>query len=239
MYNRNPSRAQDDADRRASINEDEIVLAYQRLQASRKPSSDLSDEMRDEFQRWLEMKKVTSSDEKSKSAAKVNTNDESELPDDVLDVVKCDEKKDFDEFRDVISDNEEGGDEEYLKVPLVILENENAVPMTIPTVIESNIATEKIESTDDTTEANTIEAKMTLSNAALEVVTSLSSSSFSLASDKSGDDTTSARKRPANHSKGRAPPPPSASSASTTNANVMPGFYYDHVTKTHFKETEL
>jgi hypothetical protein len=233
MYNRNQARDanRDVTRRRASINElsdEEIVLAYQRVQATRKSSCD-SSEIRDEFQRWLEMKKSTSSDEQPKSAEKVNTIDDVAIPVDVLDVVKGDETKhseDFDDFRDVISDNEEGGDEEYLKVPLVILEDEQAIPSA---VIESNIPTEKIESLD---EPNVVEAKITLGNAALEVVTSLSSSNFSLASDQSCDDTSSIKKRPANHSKGRAPQPPSSS-------NVMPGFYFDHVTQKLFKETEL
>jgi glutaredoxin-related protein len=233
MYYRNPPRDanRDVSRRKASINElseEEIVLAYQQVQATRKSSCDSSETLRDEFQRWLEMKKSTSSDEQPKCAEKVKTIDDAEIPVDVVDVVEGDEtmhSEDFDEFRDVISDNEEGGDEEYLKVPLVILEDEQAM---MPSVIESDIPTEKSESP----EPNTVEAKITLTNAPLEVVTSLSSSNFSLASDQSGDDTASVKKRPANHSKGRAPPPP-------TTPNVMPGFYFDHVTQKLFKETEL
>lgn len=251
--------------RKASINElteDEIVFAYNKLRMERNPipfdagarSEDLSSELQKEFLKWMEMKRsddATSKLEKYFKAEKVNIVEESEIPSEVVNVVKdevdtLDDKTitdevapDFEDFKDVISDNEDEVSEEYLKVSLMIREDgEDAKhhesdpsrdeSLLIPTVIESNIASneDKTDATDS--QPNTVEAKMTLSNAPLEVITSLSSSSVSLASDKSCDE--GGNKRPAKHSKGRAPLPP---------MNVIPGHFYDHVTKKHFKETEL
>lgn len=248
-------------------------------------NEDLSSEMHKEFQRWLEMKRkneksnatVTSNSEKASRDEKVNNIDESENPIEVVDVVKSEldvkaehemvsdevtdveaaTTSDFDEFKDVISDNEEQEQvEEYLKVPLMILEDgdvrsgeekqlvddtslclegeqPNDVQSLVPTVIESEASSvnSRTDTIDDVPvlEANTIEAKITLSNTPLEVVTSLSASSISLASDKSCDEA-GAKKQKAKHLKGRAPPPPT---------NVIPGHFYDQVTKKHFRETEL
>lgn len=252
------------------LSEDEIVFAYNKLKAERNPiavdarNEDLSGEMQKEFLRWMEMKQLNAT-----MAEKVNIIDGSEVRSDVVNVVKSeldepsqrvvnkatddavntenvdqptsDDKKntdDFYEFKDAISDDVE--DEDYLKVPLMILEEvdiKNVVDESqevektqedslLPTVIESS-NDDKIESSNavDDIEPNTIEAKITLGNAPLEIVTSLSSSNISLAS--SGDER---KQRPAKHSKGRAPPPPT---------NVIAGHYYDKVTKKHFKETEL
>lgn len=258
--------------RKASINElseDEIVFAYNKLRAEKIPTAvelnagvrneDLSGEMKEEFQKWMQLKRKDEKANPSVSSSgvnsvKVKTIDESDTPVDVVSVVndmadiaaeevaeKLEQVEEFEEFKDVISDEEEGvdekHDEEYLKVPLVIREDDEAKSLelspAIPTVVESEfslIDSERSQSVDENSEPNTIDAKLTLSNAPLEVKTSLSSSNFSLASDKSGDD--AMKKRPANHKKGQAPLPPA-------NINVIPGHFYDHVTKKHFKETEL
>lgn len=254
--------------RKTSINElseDEIVFAYNKLRNERNfndvktRNEDLSSEMRAEFQRWMEMKQkdeksnatMTSNSEKLE---KVNTEDSAReglnVVTDELETMTATENSDFDEFQDVISDREEDEDEEYLKVPLVILEDDGknsranetnlfenkGQKSPIPSVIEFNTSdVDNVESLSDSAtvvdEENTIEAKMTLSNAPLAVVTNLSSSSISLASDKSSDEASNKKQRPAKHSKGRAPLPPS-------NTNV-PGQFYDQVTKKYFKETEL
>lgn len=259
--------------RKASINElseDEIVFAYNKLRAEKIPTAvelnagvrneDLSGEMKEEFQKWMQLKRKDEKANPSVSSSgvnsvKVKTIDESDTPVDVVSVVndtadtaaeevagRLEQVEEFEEFKDVISDEEESvdekHDEEYLKVPLVIREDDEAKSVelspAIPTVVESELSlidSERSQSVDENSEQNTIDAKLTLSNnAPLEVKTSLSSSNFSLASDKSGDD--AMKKRPANHKKGQAPPPP-------TNINVIPGHFYDHVTKKHFKETEL
>jgi hypothetical protein len=214
-----------------------------------------------EMKRKDEKLNLTLSSKESVKTEQVNARDETEIPSENVNVVKDEHaavvvsiNNDFDEFKDVISDKEEE-DEEYLKVPLVIFEdtvdNERDEEIIscqqggqkpremIPLVIENNnnkCNVDKIEPSNDTAtvdddEQNTIAAKITLSNTALSVVTSLSSSSISLASDRSGDDACSKIQRPAKHSKGRAPPPP-------PNSNVA-GHFYDHVTKKFFKETEL
>jgi hypothetical protein len=228
--------------RKASINElseEEILLAYNRLMKERNPSTvevrneDLSSEVQAEFLRWMEMKRkdgksnapTTSTSEKSE---KVNTEETSDDKVNVVKEVEAAESNDFDEFKDVISEESE----EYLKVPLVILEGadekvdgESSKTDETPTVIESNVtcSIDEIESSNDSADKNTIEAKITLGDAPLAVVTTLSSSSISLASDDGNK-----KQRPAKHSKGRAPPPPN-----------VPGHFYDHVTMKHFKETEL
>lgn len=242
--------------RKASINElseEDIVLAYNKLRAEKNPSTvklkneDLSSEVQEEFFRWMEMKRkdgesnapVTSASEKSE---KVNIEESSSKEMNVVKEVDAVENNDFDEFKDVISEE----DEEYLKVPLVILEggdgkvekessegqkpDDTQPPQLVPTVIESNstCSVNEIESSNVAGEQNTIEAKITLGDTPLAVITTLSSSSISLASEKSVDDNNK-KQRPAKHSKGRAPPPPPD----------KPGHFYDHVTMKHFKETEL
>lgn len=263
---RNARHFDDDLPRRkASINElseDEIVFAYNKLRVQQNNPSDvktknedLSSEIQAEFQRWMEMKRK---DEKSNvpvpskvAEEKVNT-EATEISSENVNVereeheaVVASESNDFDEFKDVISDKEEE-DEGYLKIPLVIVEEDSKdkessqkhhKPSLLPTVIESNNTcnANKIEPSNDATvddEHNTIEAKITLSNTPLAVVTSLSSSNISIASDKSGDDAGNKSQRPAKHSKGRAPPPP------PPNTNVT-GHFYDQVTMKYFKETEL
>lgn len=247
MYYRNLSRnrahsMQSEADakfdgdlprRKASINElseENIFLAYNRIMRERNPSAvearngDLSSEVQAEFLRWMEMKRkdgnsdapVTSAKEDSE---KVNT-EETTSDVNVVEEVEtaAAENNDFDEFKDVISEDSD----EFLKFPLVILEaddeklDESSKSDELPTVIQS-------ENEIEPSNANTVEAKITLGDAPLSVVTTLSSSSISLASDDGNK-----KQRAAKHSKGRAPPPPN-----------VPGHFYDHVTKKHFKETEL
>lgn len=273
--------------RKASINElteDEIIYAYNNLRKETESiatkdieksqkSTEKSDETYNEFIKWMALKDASSRTDcvtKSNAHDKVNelnatieainvVHSESEKPS----MVACETENVVDvddEFKDAISDDDDNGLDEYLKVPLIIREDGDVEkteliniestsvqmqsptddgmivcnnnidiegPMMIPTVIESNIAQNDVD--DVPSEQNTIEAKMTLSNAPLEVLTNLSSSSVSLTSNTSAD---SNRKRPARHSKGPAPRPPA-------ERNEMPGHFYDHVTEKHFKETEL
>lgn len=208
------------------LSEDEIVFAYNKLRAEKTPTAvernagvrneDISGEMKEEFLKWMQLKRK---DEKANpsvrssgvSSVKVKTIDESDTPVDVVSVVNeaaeevaeiLETVEEFEEFKDVISDEEESVDEKhdeaYLKVPLVIREDDEAkssdeLSPAIPTVVESELSlidSECAPSGDENSEPNTIDAKLTftLSNAPLEVKTSLSSSNFSLASDKSGDD---------------------------------------------------
>lgn len=156
------------------------------------------------------------------------------------------EEVEFDEFKDAVSDDE---DNEYLKVPLIIQEdnepteieacknnelkinNEEVQTETlIPTIIEETVTHDNDKNMNTTeTETNTLNAKMMLTNDPLQIVTHLSSSSVSLASSLDGSE--NKIKRPAKHSKGRAPQPPTS--------NVIEGYFYDELTKKHFKETEL
>lgn len=274
-YPRHFQDADDAPPRKMSINElseDEIVSAYNKLRMERPievgsgvKNEDLSDEVRQEFLKWMEMRRrdenVTARSEKSLKAEKVNIIDETENRSDVVDdtvvandaaAAAAERALSFDEFKDTISETD---DDEYLNVPLLITEDDvsdvKQVVATdtcqegtdscregvqqagnlIQTVDESapsqNLAHADGESCGPEQQV-TIDAKITLSNAPLEVKMNLSASNVSLASDKSGDD---GKKRRANHSKGRAPPPPTI--------NVMPGHFYDHVTKKLFKETEL
>lgn len=247
--------------RKASINElsdDEIVLAYNRLQMQKnsipsqsnqqqqipeeiekktdvkqKATTMMSDENYQEFLRWKEMKRINEQ-KKSLENEKVKPSDDDDI--NVVEV-KSDEDQtysDFDDFKDAISDEIES--DESLKVPLVIVkENElnevKNVNALIPTVIEENISNELKAS-----ENNVVDAKLMLSNDPLKILTNLSTSNMSLASIKSTDENGN-KKRPATHKKGPAPPPPPPASTS----NVMPsdGFYYDELTKKQFKETEL
>lgn len=249
----------DSTTRNFSINElteNEIVLAYNKLKTEKFQAAidekvkkeGLSSEMKEEFLKWIELRKIdektTLQCEKSDETEKVNIIDETENQSDLVNVVNepktldvapeaVEQASDFDEFKDVISDNE--GDE-YLKVPLVIQEDDPKEVIEtikreddelIPTVISAGVSDIPTES-----QQVTIDAIMTLSNAPLEVKMNLSSSSISLGSDKSGDESVN-KKRPVNHTKGRAPKPP------VQSVDVIPGHYYDHVTKKHFKETEL
>jgi hypothetical protein len=189
----------------------------------------MDDENYQEFLKWMKMKREIESKNSPETEKVKPSNDD-------VDVVemKSDEidqaPSDFDDFKDAISDQSD----ESLNVPLVIVEeneiheakNDNAL---IPTVIEENISIES-----KTSEDNVVNAKLMLSNDALQIVTNLSTSNMSLASIKSTDENGN-KKRPVTHKKGPAPSPPSTS-------NVMPshdGFYYDKLTKKQFKETEL
>lgn len=272
------SRHFDDANaarRKASIDEfseDEIVFAYNKLKAEKIPNTfdararneDLSTEMKEEFLRWMDKKRrneefnSTLTPNNKDTVKKVNINDETLNPSNVINVVKSEHKSednadelgasDFDDFQDVISDNEQD-EAEYLKVPLVIhedgddgkkgevniVENEPDGNLQDKSVILMVVGSDKPSKTElndveELEQNNTIDVKITLGNSPLEIITSLSSSTFSLASSDKSLDETNNKKRPVNHSKGRAPPPP---------PDVMPGHYYDHVTKKHFKETEL
>jgi hypothetical protein len=228
--------------RKASINElseDKIFLAYNRLAKERNPSTvdvkneDLSSEVQEEFLRWLEMKRKDGNSNASvnlsdgKSEKKVNIEETSKDEVNVVSEVEeaSAENNDFDEFKDVILEESD----EYLKVPLVILESDNehlqgqsSKTDKLPTAIETNV-TCTIDEIEPSNDENTVEAKITLGDAPLSVVTTLSSSSISLASDEDNK-----KQRPAKHSKGRAPAPPNVS-----------GQFNDHVTMKHFKETEL
>lgn len=241
--------------RKTSINElseKEIVLAYNKLRAEKNPiavdsrmkNEDSSGEMKAEFLKWLKMQqsegKTRSTTDKSVNAEKVNIIDETENRSEVVDVIRrvqeepaLDVKEsivhtsDFDDFKDIVSE-----DDDYLNVPLVIHEDVDEAKADESTKIESSQVSQegesrqRVEAEKNTEEEIMIDAKMTLSNS-LEVKLNLSSSSFSLASDKSGDETTSSKKK-----KRRAPQPPST-------ANVIPGHFYDCVAMKHFKETEL
>lgn len=188
----------------------------------------------------------------------VVTNEQSEttnVNDTVIETDKTEsdqEEVEFDEFKDAVSEDE---DKEYLKVPLIIQEdnetteietecknnelkvnNEKVQTETlIPTIIEEAVITHDNDKNMNITETetNTVNAKMMLTNDPLQIVTHLSSSSVSLASSLDGSE--NKLKRPAKHSKGRAPQPPSSSSTS----NVIEGYFYDELTQKHFKETEL
>ena len=150
----------------------------------------------------------------------------------------------FDEFKDAVSGDE---DKEYLKVPLIIQEDNEATEIKnnelktnneevqtetlIPTIIEEAVTHDSDKNIMKETETNTVNAKIMLTNDPLQIVTHLSSSSVSLASSLDGSE--NIVKRPAKHSKGRAPQPPASSS------NVIEGYFYDELTQKHFKETEL
>lgn len=225
------------------LNDDEIVLAYNRLQMQRnsipfksnqlqqpketqkideKPeaTTKMNDENYQEFLKWMEMKRKNELENSLESEKVKSSND------DVVDV-----QSDYDEFKDAISDESD----ESLKVPLVIVEeneindakNDNAL---IPTVIEENISNEAKAS-----ESNVVDAKLMLSNDALQIVTNLSTSNMSLTSIKSTDENGNKKRPVYSHKKGPAPSPPSTSNVITPSD----GFYYDELTKKQFKETEL
>lgn len=272
-YTRHFEDADDAPSRKMSINdfsEDEIAAAYNKLRLERNPigagsavkNEDLSDEVRQEFLKWMRMRRrdgnVETTSEKSLKAEKVNIIDETENRSEVVDVVEsgvpseaaaataeAESAVDFDEFKDTISETD---DDEYLKVPLLITEEDvtddklavatnscqqavQPADNLIQTVEDPDPARNSPQADSESPgpeQQVTIDARLTLGNAPLEVKMNLSSSNVSLASDKSSDDS---KKRRANHSKGRAPPPPTI--------NVMPGHFYDHVTQKLFKETEL
>lgn len=218
--------------------------------AETKGKAELPNDLKEEFLLWMESRQKDFSDSPVK-ASKVNNFDD---VNDSLNVVKSETKEmttitpdandntetqDFDEFKDVIDDKED--EKEFLKVPLMIVEDdevkaesvdEKSQETSIAPTAESEDPSKAESSTTDETNFDqyTIDVKLTLSNAPLEVTTSLSASNFSLASDKSSDDG-SGRKRPATHLKGRAPKPPTI--------DVIAGQFNDSVTKKYFKETEL
>ena len=218
--------------RRASLNEltdDEIILAYNRLQQKHGPKIEekpegIGGENYQEFLKLMEMKQKSEiNDEKVMPSSDVN----------VLVVTENSEMSDFDEFKDAISVEES---DEALNVPLFIVEENDDTLTLIPTVIDENISHESSPPPASTSppDDTIVNAKLMLSNEALQIVTNLSTSSMSLASIKSTDEASN-KKRPATHKKGPAPLPPSTSS----DVNAIEGFFYDKLTKKHFKETEL
>lgn len=224
--------------RRASLNElndDEIILAYNRLQQKHVPIkeekinekpeglSTINDENYQEFLKWMEMKQKSEIEDVPRTEEKVMPSSDVNV---LMVTENSEELSDFDEFKDAISEE----NDEALNVPLFIIE-ENDTLVLIPTVIEENISPPASQSPDD----NVVNAKLMLSNEALQIVTNLSTSSMSLASIKSTDESSN-KKRPVTHKKGPAPPVPSATSS---NVNALEGFFYDKLTKKHFKETEL
>lgn len=232
---------------RKELSEDEILLAYNKLMDQKrfkepKRKDELPSDLKEEFLLWMESKqkeqklnqvnapKVNNVEDVDESLNVVKSETE-EISTKNMNAIDKTETEDFGEFKDVIED-----DKEFLKVPLMIVEddevNEEKIDEksqeTSVELEETSKAESKIEETN--VDEYTIDAKLTLSNAPLEVTTSLSTSSFSLASDKSSEEGSS-RKRPATHTKGRAPQPPTI--------EVIPGQFFDTVTKKYFKETEL
>ncbi|KAL7026727.1 hypothetical protein ACKWTF_005141 [Chironomus riparius] len=155
--------------------------------------------------------------------------------DTVIETDKTDQEEiEFDEFKDAVSDDEH---KEYLKIPLIIQEDNEATELDeectnnelkimneevqtetlIPTIIEESVThVSDINMNVKETETNTVNAKIMLTNDPLQIVTHLSSSSVSLASSLDGSE--NKVKRPAKHSKGRAPQPP----APSTSNEILP-----------------
>lgn len=155
---------------------------------------------------------------------------------------------DFDEFKDVVSSDEENDD--YLAVPLFITEekeqehNEDVVRNEADLLVTTEVLIPLVTADEqkNVEKETVVEAKMTLSNFPLEIkasVTTLSLSNTSLDRSSSSDNIT---KRPVHHTKGRAPPPPPALVTPLSeqgDVHSVPGLYYDTTSKKHFKETEL
>jgi hypothetical protein len=229
------------AQRRTSLNElseDEIVLAYNRLQMQKQQPKEKieckakDDENYQEFLKWMEMKQKNEDSatvEKVKEASKDENVDVAESKNEKTETsTTTTQHSDFDEFKDAIESDES------LKVPLVIVE-ENEASALIPTVIEDNIISHEPSPSSETSDSNVVNAKLMLSNEPLQIVTNLSLSSMSLASIKSTDESGNMKRR-ATHKKGPAPPPPSSSN----DVNVeVEGFFFHKLTKKLFKETEL
>lgn len=151
---------------------------------------------------------------------------------------------DFDEFKDVVSSDEENDD--YLAVPLFITEEkdqdnkEDVVDLLVTTeVLIPIVSVDKQKSVEKET---IVEAKMTLSNFPLEIKASVTTLSLSNTSLDRSSSTENITKRPVHHTKGRAPPPPPTlvtPSSEPGDVHSVPGLYYDTTSKKHFKETEL
>ena len=150
--------------------------------------------------------------------------------------------EDFDEFKDVVSSDEENDD--YLAVPLFITEekeqeyNERNVLVKTEVLIPL-VSVDKQKSEEKET---ILAAKMTLSNFPLEIKASVSTLSLSNTSLDRSSSSENITKRPVHHTKGRAPPPPPAllpPSSEPGDVHSVPGLYYDTTSKKHFKETEL
>lgn len=235
--------------RRTSLNElseDEIILAYNRLQMQKQqpPKENIENKAKDdenyqEFLKWMQMKKHNQDTDR---VEKVKPNDDeiiaetksekTEIETSTNTTTTTTQHSDFDDFKDAIESDES------LKVPLVIVE-ENEASALIPTVIEDNIISHEPSPSSETSDSNIVNAKLMLSNEPLQIVTNLSQSSMSLASIKSTDESGN-KKRPATHKKGPAPPPPPSSSTSSSDVNVeIQGFFFHKLTKKLFKETEL
>lgn len=216
-----------------------------------KPKRMIDDENYKEFLKWMEMKRKNEIVEKEKNLPASLLNEEKVIPsnpsngdDDKVVTEKEKEEnvvdeihQDFDDFKDAISDE---SSDEVLKVPLKIIEENDEIPLIPTTIVEENISHEPsppistFRNSSENSKNNVINAKLMLSNDALQIVTDLSASNVSLASSTKSTDDLENRKRPATHKKGRAPLPPTSS-----DVNDVEGFYYDKLTKKLFKETEL
>lgn len=155
---------------------------------------------------------------------------------------------DFDEFKDVVSSDEENDD--YLAVPLFITEEKEQEHKE--DVVRNDrdllVTTEVLIPIVSVDEQNSVEketivaAKMTLSNFPLEIKASVTTLSLSNTSLDRSSSTENITKRPVHHTKGRAPPPPPTlvtPSSEPGDVQSVPSLYYDTTSKKHFKETEL
>lgn len=160
---------------------------------------------------------------------------------------------DFDEFKDVVSSDEEVNDD-YLTVPLFITEekqqenNEDVMENERDLLIKTEvlIPTVSVDEQESVEKENIVEAKMTLSNYPLEIKASVTTLNLSNTSLDRSSSTENIMKRPVNHTKGRAPPPPppppiaiKTPLSEPGDENSLPGLYYDTTSKMHFKETQL
>jgi hypothetical protein len=199
------------------------------------------------------IEELTINNDSSSSSVSVVKNEQSNVTDNenfgiINESLLTESDNDFDEFKDTIEDEsnflttelvikEEGDefgevksndDDEQVKEESKIIIIQEEVPLKIEE--EAKVLVQPIEIIEAETEL-VVNAKLTLSNEPLKILTtSLSSSSVSLASEKSSYDEN--KKRPACHKKGKAPQPPSSS-------NVNENFYFDELTNRYFKETEL
>lgn len=199
-----------------------------------------------ELKKVIVLEESITSDELNVVTKTLNENEQT-METNIAVVEAVDVIADFDEFKDVVSSDDEENDD-YLAVPLFIteekeLEKHNEADLKLVTT-EVLIPLVSVDEPPKNVEKETVvEAKMTLSNFPLEIkasVTTLSLSNTSLDRSSSSDNIT---KRPVHHTKGRAPPPPPAVLVTPLSeqgdVHFVPGLYYDTTSKKHFKETEL